>query len=136
VELDRDGDGQPDRTEYYETPIDEPGADSPLASARIARAEEIRDGSRVVRWEFYDGGVIERVEEDTTGDGRVDKWERYRNGRLAQLDLDLAGTGTPGRRLLYGPDGELQRVEMDRDGTGRFEPAGAQVEPAGAQATR
>lgn len=123
IELDRDGDGQPDRWEYYEpgTP-DQPTGNRFDRWALIVRAEEARrPGASPTRREFYARGIIERVEEDTDLDGRVDKWERYERGELRELDLDLAGRGAPTQRLVYGPGGDVIRVEQDRDGDGRFD---------------
>lgn len=62
-----------------------------------------------------------RVEEDTDGNGAIDKWETYSGGALAVLALDTTGRGTPDRRLIYRPDGSLDRIEADPSGTGRFE---------------
>lgn len=121
IELDRDGNGVPDRIEYYET---HGGANptAPMGGAVMARAEESAGPDRpVTRREFYESGVLRRVEEDVDADGRVDKWEEHDNGRLAQLALDLGGRGYADRRLIYGPYGV--RVEVDPDGDGRFEHA-------------
>jgi len=128
IELDRDGDGQPDRWEYY-------GPGTPEASAAnkfdrwavIVRAEEAKapDAPRSRR-EFYEKGILQRVEEDTDLDGRMDKWEVYTNGELSRVDLDLTGKGFPDRRLIYGAGGDVVRVEQDPDGDGRFEPMGDQ----------
>lgn len=114
IEIDRDDDGAPDRFEYY-------GPTTATGDPVIERAEE-RQGTppQVVRREFYQSGLVVRVEEDTDADGRVDKWEYY-EGRLLSVDLDLVGTGKPNRRLHYGADGTVHRVESDTDGDGIFE---------------
>jgi len=116
IEIDRNGDDVVDRWEYY-TSAGEP----PVAV--IERAEEAGgpDGT-ITRRETYVDGELTRVEEDTTLDGRPDKWESYRQGRLVHVDLDLAGEGRPTRRLVYGPDGSVERLESDRDGDGVFVP--------------
>lgn len=119
IEIDRDGDDRPDRTEHYTTAGDPP-------AALIERAEEVGGpGRAVVRRETYVGGHLERVDEDTDADGRPDKWETYERGRLVYVDLDLTGRGTPARRLVYGADGNIDRLEADADGDGVFEPAGS-----------
>lgn len=116
IEIDSDNDGQVDRREYYGPSDDRP-------EGIIERAEEFVGGtSRIRRWEFYEEGVLVRVEEDTTLDGQVDKWETYEGGRLAMVELDLTGGGRPTRRLVYGADGSVVRVEADPDGDGHFEP--------------
>ena len=119
VEIDRNGDGRPDRWEYYAQPA---AASAPVAGASVLeRAEESNapDG-RVTRREWYRDGVIARIEEDTDLDGRIDKWETYSQGALVQLDLDLDGKGVPTRRFVYGASGALDHLEVDTDGTGAF----------------
>jgi hypothetical protein len=64
---------------------------------------------------------MERVEEDTDGNGSIDKWETYADGALAVLALDIQGRGTPDRRLIYRPDGSLERIEADPTGSGQFQ---------------
>jgi len=116
IEIDRNGDGQPDRWEYYET--------SPENLSVLARAEEANGPTRAVtRKEFYDKGKISRVEEDTNFDGRLDKWEVYQDGGLARLELDLQGKGFPDRRIYYGKTGAIEKLEVDPDGDGKFDPA-------------
>jgi hypothetical protein len=116
IEIDRNGDGKVDRWEYYRSEGEPP-------VAVIERAEEAggADGA-ITRRETYVDGVLDRVAEDTSLDGRADKWETYRQGRLVQVDLDLAGRGSPSRRLVYGADGSVERLESDADGDGVFEP--------------
>jgi hypothetical protein len=121
IEIDRDADGRPDRWEHYEDAP--PGQDAP-GGVRLTTVEERHAPEGIVtRREFYTGGVLERVEEDTSDSGRINKWEFYTGGVLARVELDLAGRGTADQRLLYGPTGEVERVERDPDGDGRFEPA-------------
>ncbi len=123
VEIDRDGDGVPERLEHYETQAD---ADPTAAfgGTVIVTAEQVTGPDRVVtRREWYEGGVLSRVEEDLDADGRIDKWEYYAGGRLARMELDLQKRGFPDRRLTYGVLGV--HVEIDPDGDGVFEPAPA-----------
>jgi hypothetical protein len=117
VEIDRNGDGAPDRWEYYAKP-------SGAGAAPIVERVEEANGSdkRITRREFYAGGTIQRVEDDTNGDGRIDKWESYEAGQLARVELDLVGKGFPSQRLVYGPAGDVVRVETDPDGDGQFVP--------------
>jgi len=110
VEVDEDGDGRVDRWEYHEA-VPDGAASSAGIDRTLARIERAtRHDGRVSRWEYFDHGVLARVEEDTDGDGKVDKWEQYRNGALAEMALDTTGAGTPDRRLLYKPDGSLDRI--------------------------
>jgi hypothetical protein len=126
IEIDRNGDGNVDRWEYYN-----PGASAAPTGignqfdrwAIIARAEESGlAGGAITRREFYTNGTIERVEEDANGDGKVDKWEFYRDGVMDHVDLDLAGKGVATRRLVYNPGGDVVRVENDDTGRGTFTP--------------
>ena len=50
---------------------------------KIARVEisSTGDETAIDRWEYYEGGQLVRVEEDTNGDGRADKWETYEEAR-------------------------------------------------------
>lgn len=129
IEVDRDFDGRFDRWEYYiEAPGTPAAAQSPDGRSVLDHAEEANGADeRITRWEFYLNGVVTRVEEDTTLDGKVDKWETFEGGLLRRMDLDLDGVGRPTRRLIYGPNGDVERVETDPDGDGRFEV----VSPAG-----
>ena len=121
IEIDRDGDGQPDRWEYYLPAPAGTNAAPSSQPAQIERAEEANDATRKVsRREFYANGAIVKVEEDTNADGRVDKWESYEGGVLRQVDLDLQGKGFPDRRLIYGTAGEMAQVQVDTAGTGTF----------------
>lgn len=110
IEIDRNADGSPDRWEYY--------APSPNV---IDHAEEANGPDlRITRREFYANGVIRRVVDDTDLDGRPDKWEDYDRGALIKVELDLVGKGYPSQRLVYGPAGDVARIEADPDGDGVF----------------
>lgn len=115
LEADENQDGRVDRWEYYPATGDG-GVKQP--PDRIERATRF-DG-KVSRREFFEGGVMVKVEEDTDGDGRIDKWETYSGGTLTVLALDTKGLGKPDRRLVYTPDGALDRIEADADGSGQF----------------
>lgn len=121
IEIDRDGSGKPDRWEYYEPVTNGVApAGSPDGHSVIARAEEANGKGKIDRREFYDNGLIARVEEDTDGDGKTDKWEQYHGGLLISVDLDLHHRGRPERRLVYRADGTLDHLEADPDGDGEF----------------
>ena len=116
LEADENEDGRIDRWEFYPAEAGPGGLKQP--PERIERST--RDDGRVSRREFFEAGVLVRVEEDTTGDGAVDKWESYSGGSLAVLALDTKAQGKPDRRLIYRPDGSLDRVEEDPTGSGEF----------------
>jgi hypothetical protein len=134
IETDRDYDGRFDRWEYYVAAPGTPAAArSPDGRSVLEHAEEAGGADdRITRWEFYVDGVLARVEEDTDADGRIDKWELFEAGVLKQMDVDLEHTGRPTRRLIYGPNGEVTRVEADPDGDGTFEAVSASGKGSGA----
>jgi hypothetical protein len=116
LEADENEDGRIDRWEFYPATA---SASLKQPPERIERATRL-DG-RVSRREFFEGGVMVRVEEDTDGNGSIDKWETYARGALTVLALDTRGAGKPDRRFIYRPDGSLDRIEEDPSGSGRFE---------------
>jgi len=124
IDIDRDGDGRPDRWEYY---IPASAAGLPGSDPIIDHADEADgpDQKTITRREFYLKGVLQRTEEDTDHDGRIDKWEYYDGKVLTRVEFDLDGHGYPDRRLVYGPDGNVVRVEVDPHGTGTFVPVPA-----------
>jgi hypothetical protein len=128
IEIDRDQDGRFERTEQYGEPTGEGAAAG--GDRVIARAEETAGNGHVVRRERYERGVLQSVEEDIDLDGRMDKWEHYENGVLRRIDLDLIGRGAPDRRLHYGANGDVSRIEVDPEGDGAFTPLPDTGQPA------
>jgi hypothetical protein len=136
VEVDENGDRVVDRWEYHRALPGQPGpvgqkpravelrrggVESPDKTIeRIERATR-RDGV-VSRWEYFENGMLVRVEEDKNGDGKIDKWETYRDGSLATMAIDTGHRGKADRRLVYRPDGTLDRIEVDPNGSGTFQP--------------
>jgi antitoxin component YwqK of YwqJK toxin-antitoxin module len=129
VEIDKDEDGVLDRWEYYDanqrlervgtSRANDGNVDTwtyPAADGTTSRVElsTKRDG-RVTRTEFYEGGVLASAQEDTDGNGTVDKWETYANGVVSSVAFDTEGTGHPTRRLAYGTNGQVIRVETVHD---------------------
>jgi hypothetical protein len=99
VEVDEDGDGLFDRSEFYDR------GTSPLRIERVARR-----GAAIARREVFEGGVLVSAQEDRDADGRIDRWETYADGGLNTLELDSSGAGHPDRRLRY--DGDQVLVEV------------------------
>lgn len=126
VEVDENADGRVDRWEYHSTELEAPangtagavGVDKTVV--RIDRATKF-DGA-ISRREFFDKGALVKIEEDTDGNGKVDKWETYSDGSLSAMALDTQGRGTPDRRLIYRPDGSMDHIEADPNGSGTFTP--------------
>ncbi len=115
IAIDENGDGKPDRWEFYKPGT---GADAPGVLERVEVAT--RYDGKVSRREFLENGRLVRIEEDTDGDGAIDKWETYKDGALAFMDLDTSHRGKPDRRLVYGADGNLDHIEADADGSGKW----------------
>lgn len=122
IEIDRNGDGKPDRWEFYVPVAGAAASGAAAAQTALSHVEEAGAfDARITRREFYQHGAVHRVEEDTDLDGRLDKWEHYEAGALTRVELDLVGKGFPSQRLVYRPDGNLDHVETDPDGDGRFD---------------
>lgn len=124
VEVDQNGDGKPDLWEYHGANVSAPkppasGGD-PVDPTLERRERATKHDGRVSRREFFEAGILGRVEEDTDQNGKVDKWETYLDGSLSVMALDTTGRGRPDRRLLYRTDGTLDRIEVDPNGTGTF----------------
>src|SRR6266550_3009009 len=100
------------------------GVDGVSASGHI-RAEYDNDGrlkqlfydrnknGRVDTVAFMDGARFVRIEIDSDEDGLVDRWEYYVGGVLRAVAFDTTGSGRPDRRLVYGANGTLERLELD-----------------------
>jgi len=127
--IDRDENGQIDRWEYY----DESGALAKVGFSRrqaevpdawafsgpdglVARVDSSSraDENSIDRREFYEKGVMTRLEADTNHDGRMDQWETYEAGALKTVTMDENGDGRPDRRLTYGAGGVLVSNETVR----------------------
>ncbi len=143
AELDLAGTGVIDRWEYFDaagalilvgTSSSGDGiedtwthAESPEGDRRVDRST-LRD-RRIDRREHYRDGVLIRSEEDVNGDGLLDKWETFEGGTLRVAAFDTTyGAGRPDRRVIYGPDGQFSRVEVDLDGDGAFDSVGQEAE--------
>lgn len=121
VGLSRRDDGIMDAEAFYT----EAGA---LTEIRISTK---RDG-RYDRTEFYERDVLVRSADDTEGDGRPDKWDTYEPDphpadgappyAISSTAIDESGAGRPTRRFIYGANGTIARVEVDRAGDGVFVP--------------
>jgi len=130
VEVDENGDGTVDRWEYYSRTgqvgqVGPVGRGGGLASPdktieRIERAT--RHDGVINRWEYFDHGMLVRIDTDTDGDEKIDKWETYQGGSLSMMAIDTQHRGTPDRRLVYRPDGRLDRIEIDPTGSGTWQP--------------
>jgi hypothetical protein len=144
IELDFDHDGAIDRWDFYgadgklekvglsqrnDGRMDAEAFYTPEGALRMMRISTRRDDT-FDRTEYYENDILVRSEDDTDRDGRSDKWDTYRPEpnvpagvqpyAVTSTALDETGRGTPTRRLVYGPDGRVERIEVDPDGDGRF----------------
>ncbi len=132
--IDRNGDGKPDRWEYYDehaklTKVglsrkDDGKADSwafagPDGNVERVEVSSAADEKKIDRWEHYGAAGLTAVEEDTNRDGVVDKWETYEGGVLRTAAFDEDGNGKPDRRLTYA-GGVLVSIESEPDAAGNF----------------
>ena len=145
IELDLDENGHVERWDFYNPDrslekvgfasrndglMDSQAFYAPDGSVARIEISTRRDG-RFDRVEFYEAGVLVRSEEDVNADGRPDKWDTYRPNAnapagepayaIVSTAFDDIGRGVPHRRFVYGEHGRVERVEIDRDGDGRFE---------------
>ncbi len=144
IELDLDANGAFDRWDFYGADgklvkvglsqrndglMDAEAFYTATGALRMMRVSTRRDGT-FDRTEYYENQLLVRSEEDTTGDGRPDKWDTYRPEAdvppgvppyaITSTAFDHTGRGTPSRRLVFGPGGRVERVEVDLDGDGHF----------------
>jgi hypothetical protein len=144
IELDLDGNGAIDRWDFYKGDgtlekvgfsqqndgrMDAEAFYTPTGALRLMRVSTRRDGV-FDRIEHFEQEMLVRSEEDTNRDGKPDKWDTYRPEpdvpgsvrpyAVTSTAIDETGRGTPSRRLVYGPDGRVERVELDPDGDGQF----------------
>jgi antitoxin component YwqK of YwqJK toxin-antitoxin module len=132
--IDANEDGRPDRWEYYDeagkllkvgfSRKDDGKPDAWAYAGADGSVERVEVSSKsdekiIDRWEFYKGGQLVRVEEDTNADGRVNVWETYEGGALKTTTFDEDGDGRPDRRLSY-RDGALAFIESAPDASGNF----------------
>jgi hypothetical protein len=144
IELDLDANGAIDRWDFYgadgklekvglsqrnDGRMDAEAFYTAAGALRLMRISTRRDGT-FDRTEYYENDVLVRSEDDTNRDGKTDLWNTYRPAgdvppgvqpyAITSTAFDETGRGTPTRRLVFGPGGRVERVEVDRDGDGHF----------------
>lgn len=100
VAVSRNRNGKPDMWTYFDTAGE-------ITRIEIAPLQGVdgSDAGRIERSEFYQGGRLVRVEEDTDADGRVDKWELHDGPTVLSADFDQDRDGKPDERVTFGPGG-------------------------------
>jgi hypothetical protein len=84
-------------------------------------------GYRLVQKQQYQAlygphGRIERLLQDTNGDGRAEAVIVYRaNGKPERGELDTDGDGRVDRWEHFWSDGQLEKVDVDTNGDGRVD---------------
>jgi hypothetical protein len=127
TEQDMDGDGKVERWEYFRsdgsvervalsrrntgkpdmwTWLDAAGQAARIETASQDAAANGQD-ARVDRWEIYKDGRLDRVEEDTDGDGRVDKWEKHEGPAIVFVEFDHDKDGKPDERISFDSAGKI-----------------------------
>ncbi len=67
---------------------------------KVVAIDTNKDG-KPDRWEYYDNGVISRIESDTNGDGKIDEWVRFDHGKVVRVEKDTDYDGKPDRWVDY-----------------------------------
>ena len=142
IELDLDENGKIERWDFYgpdrklekvgfasrnDGVMDSQAFYTPEGAVERIEISTTRDAT-FDRVEFYEQGALVRSQEDTNRDGRPDKWDEYSPHpnhaagepayAISSTAFDDAKTGKPNRRFVYGPTGNVARVEVDREGNG------------------
>jgi hypothetical protein len=125
IEVDEDHDAWVDRWEHYDAAgvlekvgrwrrnrghADEWTYRAPDGQPARIEYDDTGDGE-VDRAEIFENGIVVRLESDSDRDGQIDRWQHWERGRLAREELDTTGDGQPDRRLVFGPDAQLKKVE-------------------------
>lgn len=91
-------------------------AEAPKFKPKEVKLDRNYDGI-VDRTEFYSAeGIIQKVENDSSGDGKIDEWIYYQTGKPARSEKDTKGTGKPDTFLTYDAAGTVVKSEVDADG--------------------
>lgn len=89
---------------------------------RLERAEEVNVSGKVrCVWTFDEGGKPLRAEEDVNGDGRKELVRVYQKDGSMSVTVDADGNGTPELRECFSPKGRMISREEDLDGDGVFD---------------
>ncbi|MBW2312921.1 MAG: tetratricopeptide repeat protein [Deltaproteobacteria bacterium] len=79
-------------------------------------------GGTLARYWFSSGANVPVLrEEDSDGDGTLDRWQGYVGTARRHLWEDRQGLGWPDLHMTFAAGGEVESIEVDRDGDRRSE---------------
>ncbi|MBI4971977.1 MAG: hypothetical protein HZC17_09135 [Candidatus Omnitrophica bacterium] len=64
-------------------------------------ASDTKGAGKPDRWEYYENGVLMRIEADTNGDGKVDEWAEVKDGKIVSAKKDSNYDGKVDRWINY-----------------------------------
>jgi hypothetical protein len=88
------------------------------SAEEVRRFDKNRDG-KYDQWEYYQDGVLLRVEVDRNRDGGADETTFYEAGRAVWAGFDTTSQGRVNQWLFYNAEGQVIRAEYDHHATGR-----------------
>ena len=67
---------------------DEQSSGGTPATAPKVIASDTKGTGKPDRWEYYENGILVRIEADTNGDGKVDEWAEVKDGKIVSAKKD------------------------------------------------
>lgn len=75
--------------------------DQPVAQAPKAVGVDTNGDGKPDRWEYYESGVVVRIEADTNGDGKIDEKAIVKDGKIVSAEKDSNYDGKIDRWINY-----------------------------------
>lgn len=114
VEVDLDGDNQPDIYNYFRK-LDGDGR------LLLRKEMDLNQDARIDVWSFYtETGDLEREEMDGDFDGNIDWIDHYQGGKRVMSEIDTQNTGRFDLFKYY-ESGKIRRKERDTTGDGKVD---------------
>jgi hypothetical protein len=114
VEVDLDGDDQPDIYNYYRQ-LDGGGR------LLLRKEMDLNQDARIDVWSFYtETGDLDREEMDGDFDGAIDWIDHYQGGKRVMSEIDTQNTGRYDLFKYY-ESGKIRRKERDTTGDGQVD---------------
>lgn len=67
---------------------------------RVVKIDTNKDG-RADRFEYYEQGIIARIEADSDGNGDVDEWATIKDGKIVSVEKDSDADGKVDKWITY-----------------------------------